>query len=104
MKRGEGDTVDRHPDSDTLLAFREHRLAGSLVVDVALHVGQCARCAKVETLAGRAALRALVLPDAEGHLTDEELDLLVDGRADDPSYAFVSRHAAVCAMCAAEVA
>lgn len=104
MKRGEGDTVDRHPDSDTLLAFREHRLAGALVAGVALHVGQCARCARVELAAGRSILAALAQPDADGHLTDTELDLLVDGIDDDPSYALVSRHAAVCAMCAAEVA
>ncbi len=104
MKRGEGETVNRHPDSDTLLAFREHRLAGSLVAEVALHVGDCARCAKVEPTAGRTALAALTWPDVEGHLSDAELDLLVDGGVDDPSYNLVSRHAAVCAMCSAEVA
>jgi hypothetical protein len=58
--------VDRHPDSDTLLAFREHRLAGSAVVEVALHVGECAQCATVEPSAGRMVLEALVFRDAVG--------------------------------------
>jgi hypothetical protein len=57
--------VDRHPDSDTLLAFREHRLAGSAVVDVALHVGECAQCAAVEPSAARMVLEALVFRDAD---------------------------------------
>lgn len=65
MRRGEGETADRHPDSDTLLAFREHRLAGSAVAEVALHVGECARCAAVEPSAGRVVLEALVF-DAGG--------------------------------------
>ena len=93
--------VDRHPHSDTLLAFREHRLAGPAVAEVALHVGQCARCAKADPRAGRTALQALVSVD--DHLSDEELDVLVDERVDDPSYRLISRHVAACAMCRAEV-
>jgi hypothetical protein len=87
------ETVNRHPDSDTLLAFREHRLSGSAVTDVALHLGGCAQCAKVESAAARTALVALV---ADGHLSDEELDAAVDEGAQHP-------HVTVCAMCRAEV-
>jgi hypothetical protein len=96
----ENETVNRHPDSDTLLAFREHRLSGSAVAAVALHVGGCARCAKVEPSAGRAALEALAVRGLDDHLSDEELDAMVD---DHSSYSLISRHAAACAMCAAEV-
>lgn len=103
MKKGEDETVDRHPDSDTLLAFREHRLAGSVVAEVALHVGGCARCAKVEPAAARTALEALVSPGGKTHLSDEQLDVLIDERVQDPSYPVSARHAEVCAMCSAEV-
>jgi hypothetical protein len=95
--------VDRHPDSETLLAFREHRLSGAAVADVATHVGQCGRCAKVEAPAGRNVFEALVSRGADEHLSDQELDVLVDQRVHDPSYRAVSRHAATCAMCRAEV-
>ena len=74
--------MDRHPDSDTLLKFREHRLSGAVVTDVATHIGRCAQCAKAELPAGRTVFAALV---AEEHLSDEELDVLVDGREGDPS-------------------
>ena len=55
--------MDPHPDSETLLAFREHRLAGPAVVDVARHVGECARCTAAEPSAGRELLEALVIRD-----------------------------------------
>jgi len=93
MREEKGVTVDRHPDSETLLAFREHRLSGVVVAEVALHIGGCARCAKAEPSAVRRALAALV---AEDHLTDEELDSLVENRVHHP-------HVEVCAMCRAEV-
>ena len=48
-----------HPDSDTLRAFREHRLSGPAVRDVALHIGDCDRCAAVEPRAMRTLLEAL---------------------------------------------
>ena len=95
--------MDRHPDSDTLLAFREHRLAGPAVAEVALHVGQCDRCTAVTPSAGRTALHALVpseahlSPHLSPHLSDAELDLLVDQGAHHP-------HLDSCAMCRAEVA
>lgn len=92
--------MERHPDSDTLLAFREHRLTGSAVAAVALHVGRCAQCAKADPAAAPAILGSLI--SAEDHLTDEELDVLVDGRVDEPSYRQIARHVAVCAMCRAE--
>lgn len=63
MKRGRV-TVDRHPDSDTLLAFREHRLSGPAVVEVATHIGGCAHCAQAEPADGRRILEALVNEDA----------------------------------------
>jgi CHAT domain-containing protein len=103
MKEKEGETVDRHPDSDTLLAFREHRLSGAAVSYVALHLGDCTRCANVEPQAARTALEALASPSDEGHLSDEDLDVLVDGRVQAPSYRAISHHAAACAMCRAEV-
>jgi hypothetical protein len=93
--------VERHPDSDTLQAFREHRLSGSSVTEVALHVERCAQCARLHTTSGATALAALV--SADEHLTDEEIDVLVDGRVDDPSFRLISRHVAVCARCRAEV-
>lgn len=86
--------VDPHPDSDTLLAFREHRLSGSEVAGVAVHLGRCSQCAKAEPAAAKAAFLALA---EEEHLSDEELDALVD----DPR--IVSRHVAMCAMCRAEL-
>lgn len=95
--------MDRHPDSDTLLAFREHRLAGAAVAEIALHIGGCGRCAKVEPAASRRLFDALAERGAEDHLTDEQLDLLVDRRVDDPAYRLASGHAAACAMCRAEV-
>jgi len=93
-------TVDRHPDSDMLLAFREHRLAGAVVAEVATHIGQCAQCAKAAPSANKTVLDALV---SSGHLSDEELDVLVDERVNDPAYRVVARHAAECAMCRAEL-
>jgi hypothetical protein len=92
--------VDRHPDSNTLAAFREHRLSGAAVAEVAQHVGECSRCAKVDAPAGKRVLEAIV--DADEHLSDDDLDVLVDDRTDDPSYDSIARHAAVCAMCRAE--
>ena len=86
--------VERHPDSDVLRAFRQHRLAGAAVAEVARHVGQCGQCAKAEASAGRTALEALAGP--EPHLSDEELDVLVDQRGSHP-------HLEICAMCRAEV-
>jgi hypothetical protein len=96
MREGEAETVDRHPDSDTLLAFRQHRLSGSAVATIAHHVRECARCAKVEATAGRVVLDALVLRAADDHLSDEERDAVVEQRVMHP-------HLAVCAMCRAEV-
>jgi hypothetical protein len=51
--------MDQHPDFETLLAFREHRLSGFVVGEVALHVGQCERCTRVEASAARTLLEAL---------------------------------------------
>jgi hypothetical protein len=86
--------MDRHPDSDTLLAFREHRLAGPAVAEVALHVGACDRCTTAVPSAGKTALQAFV--PSNGHLSDEELDVVVDQRTHHP-------HLDTCAMCRAEV-
>jgi hypothetical protein len=86
--------VDRHPDSDTLLAFRDHRLSGPVVAEVALHITECARCTTAEPSAGRAALEALT--GSSGHLSDEEIDTLVEQRVHHP-------HLDACAMCRAEV-
>ncbi len=94
-------TVAPHPDSDTLLAFREHRLAGSAVAELAVHIEQCAQCAQAELSAGATVFDALVSLDH--HLSYEELDILVDGRVDDPSHRIAAEHVAVCAMCRAEV-
>jgi hypothetical protein len=90
--------VDRHPDSDTLLAFREHRLAGPAVAEVALHMGLCDQCTAVTPSAGRTALRAFVPSDGHlsPHLSDAELDVLVEGRAH-------HAHLDSCPMCRAEV-
>jgi len=52
--------MDQHPDFETLLAFREHRLSGFVVGEVALHVGQCEHCTRLEASAGRTLLEALV--------------------------------------------
>jgi hypothetical protein len=49
-----------HPDSDTLRAFRQHRLSGAAVREVALHIGECDRCAAVEPQAAKTLLDALV--------------------------------------------
>jgi len=95
--------ADRHPDRETLLAFREHRLSGPDVAAVALHLGGCEDCAAPTAAEGAATLTALVSRSREEHLTDDELDLLVDERVDDPAYRVLSRHAASCAMCRAEV-
>ena len=57
--------MDRHPDFDTLLAFREHRLSGFVVGEVALHVGQCARCARLEESSARTLLEALAAEKAQ---------------------------------------
>ncbi len=57
--------MDRHPDFETLLAFREHRLSGFVVGEVALHVGQCARCARLEASAARTLLEALASREVE---------------------------------------
>jgi hypothetical protein len=106
MKEGEGRSnvnADRHPDRETLQAFREHRLSGPDVVSVALHVGRCSACAAPHAADGEAALLALVSRNREEHLSDVELDLLVDERVDDPAYRLLSRHAAGCAMCRAEL-
>lgn len=61
--------MDRHPSSDELLKFRNHRLSGPMVAEVAVHIAQCAQCAKVEPSAGRTALAALV---AEDRVSDRE--------------------------------
>jgi len=96
MNERTGQTVDRHPDSDTLRAFREHRLSGAAAAEVARHLGGCTRCAKAEPAAVRTVFEALVPAE---HLSDEQLDLLVDGRKDHD----LERHVAACAMCRAEV-
>jgi len=91
----------KHLDSDTLQAFREHRLAGSRVAEVALHLGECTYCAAVAPPAAETALEALVF---RTHLSDEDLDVLVDQRVHDPSYRAAASHAESCAMCRAELA
>ncbi|HJQ37111.1 MAG TPA: hypothetical protein VKB93_08230 [Thermoanaerobaculia bacterium] len=57
--------MERHPDFETLLAFREHRLSGFVVGEVALHVGQCARCARLEESTARTLLEALATPEVK---------------------------------------
>jgi hypothetical protein len=86
--------VDRHPDSDTLLAFREHRISGPAVADVALHIERCAECATAGLSAAKTALQAFV--SSNGHLSDDEIDVLIDQRGHHP-------HLDECAMCRAEV-
>lgn len=90
-----------HLDSDTLLAFREHRLSGVRAAEVAMHVGGCAQCAAAAPSSGKTALEALVVCN---HLSDEELDVLVDGREYEPAYRAAAKHAEACAMCRAELA
>jgi hypothetical protein len=72
MREGESATVERHPDSDTLLAFREHRLSGFAVVEVALHVETCAPCATLEPSAGRTVFEALVAREIGDELAETE--------------------------------
>src|SRR5688500_13752523 len=93
-------TANQHPDSETLRAFREHRLSGPVVADVALHIGACTRCSAAEPSAARNVLGALAPRDPEEHLSDDDLDAIVSGNPVDER---VSRHLASCAMCRAEV-
>jgi len=95
--------ADRHPDPQTLEAFREHRLAGTEVLSIAAHVGRCAACATATDRDGEAVLLALVSRGGEDHLSDDDLDLLAGARAGDPSYRQLWEHAAACAMCGAEL-
>jgi hypothetical protein len=72
MREGESETVERHPDSDTLLAFREHRLSGLAVIEVALHVETCAPCATLEPSAGRTVFEALIAQEVGDQLAEPE--------------------------------
>ncbi|HKS23471.1 MAG TPA: hypothetical protein VJZ76_11770 [Thermoanaerobaculia bacterium] len=51
----------------------------------------------------RQALGALAAPGVDVHLSDDELDVLVDERVDDASYRLAASHAESCAMCREEV-
>src|SRR5882724_13232745 len=100
MKREDDEMMDGHPDSDMLRNFRGHRLSGTAVAEVARHVERCAQCAQwamAEPGAGQTVLRALTGED--DHLSDGDLDILVDEQAHDPSYGRISSHAEICAMC-----
>jgi MYXO-CTERM domain-containing protein len=63
--------ADRHPDSATLHAFRQHRLSGPDVLSVGRHLGHCAECAAATAADAEAVLRALVLPAAEDQRSDD---------------------------------
>jgi hypothetical protein len=62
--------ADRHPDSEALRAFRQHRLSGAEVITIARHLGHCDECAGATAADSKAVLRALVSPE-EVHLSDE---------------------------------
>src|SRR5216110_2848954 len=92
-----------HPDPDTLLAFRQHRLAGSRVVAIARHLEECDACGEGSPAEAASLLRAIALPDAGDHLTDEQIDAILDGEVDLTEYQSVFQHLSECAMCRAEL-
>jgi hypothetical protein len=95
--------VNQHPDRDTLSAFREHRLSGTDVIAVAGHLAQCDECSRDDGRAAQLFLSAVASRNADAHLSDEELDLLID-EGDATEHRTLTRHLSACAMCRDELA
>ncbi|HET7711963.1 MAG TPA: hypothetical protein VFL80_08530, partial [Thermoanaerobaculia bacterium] len=96
--------MNRHPDQARLKAFRGHRLSGAEFLQVARHLEECGECGEKSGSESGDLLAGLTSRDAADHLSDEELDVLVDGRSDHETYASLSAHVRACRMCRAEVA
>lgn len=91
-----------HLDEGQLDRYRRRACAPDELLAADEHIAKCDRCfASVRADAG-----TIELPDApdDGHLTYDELEAFVDGRADGEDVERIALHAEQCARCGAELA
>ena len=90
-----------HPDAEALDRYRRRTATPDELLATDAHLATCDECFH----AVRAEHDSVELPSAgDKHLTYEELEAFVDGRADALDRELVTAHTAQCAQCAAELA
>jgi hypothetical protein len=90
-----------HLDAEALDRYRRRIAPPAELLAADAHIASCDLCYD----AVRADVDAIDLPPAKGdvHLTYEELEAFVDGRADAVDRELIAAHAALCTLCAAEL-
>lgn len=94
------DRFDGHPDAAALDRYRRRVASPSELLATDAHLAACDECFH----AVRAEHDSVELPAGDRHLSYEELEAHVDGRADALDRELVTAHTAQCAPCAAELA
>ena len=95
------DRTDRgepHLDAEALDRYRRRVAPPAELLAADAHIAACDRCYE----AVRADVDAIELPPADGHahLSYEELEAFVDGRADALDRELIAAHVASCSLCA----
>lgn len=91
-----------HLDAEALDRYRRRVAPASELLAADAHIARCDRCYD----AVRAETDTIELPPATGdaHIAYDELEALVDGRADALDREWIAAHTAACTQCAAELA
>lgn len=91
-----------HLDAEALDRYRRRAAPPAELLDADAHIASCDLCYD----AVRADVEAIDLPPANGdaHLTYEELEAFVDGRADALDRELIAAHVALCTLCGNELA
>lgn len=93
--------MNGHVDVDALDRYLRRAASPEELLAIDAHLASCDRChAAVASAAGSIRLPP---PEGEPHLTYDELEAFVDGRADDVERELVEGHAALCDLCRREL-
>jgi len=89
-----------HPDAEALERYRRRAAPPAELLATDAHVASCDRCYG----AVRAEADAIELPaNGQAHVTYEELEAFVDGRAAALDRELLAAHVAFCALCSNEL-
>lgn len=90
-----------HPEAEELERYRGRTGSPAETLAVDAHIAQCDRCYE----AVRAESDTIELPpaDRDAHLSYDELEAFVDGRAEAVDRELIAAHAASCARCSSEL-
>jgi hypothetical protein len=93
---------DGHPNREMLAMWGEGRLRGEQRLTMTQHLSECETCRAQPGAETPVTKLSAAFVERNDHATYEELEALVDGRADDDAKSALLEHFDACATCAGE--